>query len=227
MTISAGGVFNGQAPPTIQNRILNTLLIQPTYAPLAHGGGAIHGRIAGNVTDSIISVSVDPESLGGHPSRQPRAVPAQDQPDLPVRSAREHRPAPRHHQREGRRHDQQQRTSERHIPACGSQHFGEFRLLRQPHEGRRRAGCAPERSPGPVSVAGGLSQRPAVPEGALQARQLGADTEARLTGKVGRQRSVTGRSGRYRAGSNPPGSGWCGPPRRRGREPRPGLLPAR
>lgn len=63
-TIAAAGVFNGQAPPTIVNRIQNTLLNQPTYAPLAHGGGSIHGRIAGNVTNSVISVSVDPNPSG-------------------------------------------------------------------------------------------------------------------------------------------------------------------
>jgi hypothetical protein len=60
VTIPAGGVFNGEAPPTIMNRISNAFLNQPTYSPLAHGGGAIHGRIAGNVTNSILSVSVDP-----------------------------------------------------------------------------------------------------------------------------------------------------------------------
>ena len=37
---------------------------QATFSPLAHGGGAIHGRIAGNVTNSIISVSVDPNPSG-------------------------------------------------------------------------------------------------------------------------------------------------------------------
>ncbi|MGC8639915.1 MAG: hypothetical protein ACP5XB_08585 [Isosphaeraceae bacterium] len=63
-TIAAAGVFNGQAPPTIVNRIQNTLLNQPTYAPLAHGGGSIHGRIAGNVTNSVISVAVDPNPSG-------------------------------------------------------------------------------------------------------------------------------------------------------------------
>ena len=40
------------------------LLNQATFSPLAHGGGAIHGRIAGNVTNSIISVSVDPNPSG-------------------------------------------------------------------------------------------------------------------------------------------------------------------
>src|SRR5208282_5059054 len=62
------GVFNGQAPPTIVNRISNAVFNQPTFAPLAHGGGAIHGRIAGNVTNSIISVSVDPNPFLPNPS---------------------------------------------------------------------------------------------------------------------------------------------------------------
>src|SRR5208337_5209358 len=61
VTNPAGGVFNGEAPPTIINRISNaTLFNEASFSPLAHGGGAIHGRIAGNVTNSIISVSVDP-----------------------------------------------------------------------------------------------------------------------------------------------------------------------
>ena len=63
-TVPAGGVFNGEAPPTIVNRISNAFFNQPTYSPLAHGGGAIHGKIAGNVTDSIISASVDPNPSG-------------------------------------------------------------------------------------------------------------------------------------------------------------------
>ena len=63
-TPPAGGVFNGEAPPTIINRISNAAFNQATFSPLAHGGGAIHGRIAGNVTNSIISVSVDPNPSG-------------------------------------------------------------------------------------------------------------------------------------------------------------------
>ena len=62
-------MFNGQAPPTILNRISNAVLFnQATFSPLAHGGGAIHGRIAGNVTNSIISVSVDPNPFLPNPS---------------------------------------------------------------------------------------------------------------------------------------------------------------
>ncbi len=63
-SIPATGVFNGQAPPTIMNRISNVQNNLPTFSPLAHGGGEIHGRIAGNVTNSIISVSVDPNPSG-------------------------------------------------------------------------------------------------------------------------------------------------------------------
>src|SRR5271157_3790064 len=62
------GVFNGEAPPTIINRISNAAFNQATFSPLAHGGGEIHGRIAGNVTNSIISVSVDPNPFLPNPS---------------------------------------------------------------------------------------------------------------------------------------------------------------
>ena len=69
VTVSAGGVFNGEAPPTIINRISNAVLFnEASFSPLAHGGGAIHGRIAGNVTNSIISVSVDPNPFLPNPS---------------------------------------------------------------------------------------------------------------------------------------------------------------
>ena len=70
VTVPAGGVFNGEAPPTIVNRISNAILNEPTLSPLAHGGGQIHGRIAGNVTNSIISVSVDPDPAGINPPGQ-------------------------------------------------------------------------------------------------------------------------------------------------------------
>ena len=79
----AGGVFNGEAPPTIINRISNAAFNQATFSPLAHGGGAIHGRIAGNVTNSIISVSVDPNPSGIN-HHQPWSVPERHQQDLPV-----------------------------------------------------------------------------------------------------------------------------------------------
>ena len=68
VTFPAGGVFNGEAPPTIINRISNAAFNQASFSPLAHGGGAIHGRIAGNVTNSIISVSVDPNPFLPNPS---------------------------------------------------------------------------------------------------------------------------------------------------------------
>jgi len=69
VTGPAGGVFNGEAPPTIINRISNAVLFnEASFSPLAHGGGAIHGRIAGNVTNSIISVSVDPNPFLPNPS---------------------------------------------------------------------------------------------------------------------------------------------------------------
>ena len=74
VTVSAAGVFNGEAPPTIVNRISNAILNQATYSPLAHGGGQIHGRIAGNVTNSIISVSVDPNPSGSIPPVQFQTV---------------------------------------------------------------------------------------------------------------------------------------------------------
>ena len=85
-TFTAGGVFNGEAPPTIVNRISNAVASLPTFSPLAHGGGAIHGRIAGNVTNSIISVSVDPNPSQPHrPTiHQPWSVPERHQHDLPV-----------------------------------------------------------------------------------------------------------------------------------------------
>ena len=67
VTVPAG-VFNGEAPPTIINRISNAAFNQASFSPLAHGGGAIHGRIAGNVTNSIISVSVDPNPFLPNPS---------------------------------------------------------------------------------------------------------------------------------------------------------------
>jgi hypothetical protein len=63
-TVPASGVFNGEAPPTILNRVSNAQLNQATFSPLAHGGGELHGRIAGNVTNSVLSVSVDPNPSG-------------------------------------------------------------------------------------------------------------------------------------------------------------------
>jgi hypothetical protein len=59
---AATGAFNGTPVPTILNSIQNT--VTGIFQPLAHGGGAIHGRIAGNVTNSIISASVGPDPSG-------------------------------------------------------------------------------------------------------------------------------------------------------------------
>jgi hypothetical protein len=73
-TVPSGGVFNGEAPPTILNRISNANFNQATLSPLAHGGGEIHGRIAGNVTNSIVSVSVDPDPSGINPPGQIQLV---------------------------------------------------------------------------------------------------------------------------------------------------------
>src|SRR5271157_6368528 len=42
VTHVGAGVFNGQAPPTIINRISNAGFNQANFSPLAHGGGAIH-----------------------------------------------------------------------------------------------------------------------------------------------------------------------------------------
>ena len=75
-TVPSGGVFNGQTPTTIINRISNAVLFnEASFSPLAHGGGAIHGRIAGNVTNSIISVSVDPNPFLPNPSEPLSNIP--------------------------------------------------------------------------------------------------------------------------------------------------------
>ncbi|WP_165228044.1 hypothetical protein [Aquisphaera insulae] len=59
---AGGGIFNGVRPPNITDRLQSSL--SGVFAPSAHGGGAIHGRIAGNVLDSVISTSVDPDPSG-------------------------------------------------------------------------------------------------------------------------------------------------------------------
>jgi hypothetical protein len=58
---SGNGVFNGVPVPTIINRVqnLNTL-----FSPLAHNGGSITARIAGDVQDSTFAASVDPNPSG-------------------------------------------------------------------------------------------------------------------------------------------------------------------
>ena len=61
--LSAGsGVFYGTPPPTIANPQVN---VESTYLePLAQNGGSISGRIAGNITNSVISASVNPSPSG-------------------------------------------------------------------------------------------------------------------------------------------------------------------
>lgn len=58
---AGGGVFNGAQLPTILNRVQFS---QAVNEPLAHGGGQIQGRIAGDVINSVVSVSVDPDPSG-------------------------------------------------------------------------------------------------------------------------------------------------------------------
>ncbi len=59
---AGGGAFNGSPPLTIVNRVQNTF--SGASLPAAHGGGGINAHIAGNVIDSIVSVSVDPDPSG-------------------------------------------------------------------------------------------------------------------------------------------------------------------
>jgi hypothetical protein len=63
---SGGGVFFGSPPPTISNHKISpsTALMEP----LAQNGGQINGRIAGNIVNSVISASVDPNPSGLSPS---------------------------------------------------------------------------------------------------------------------------------------------------------------
>ncbi len=65
--LSAGsGVFFGTPPPTITNHQVNpnTSFLEP----FAQNGGYIQGRIAGNITNSVISASVNPNPSGLSPS---------------------------------------------------------------------------------------------------------------------------------------------------------------
>ena len=176
--VPAGGVFNGEAPPTIVNRIANTLLNQPTLSPLAHGGGGIHGRIAGNVINSIVSVSVDPDPSG---INNPGQFEMKAGHDLPVRGARQHHPAARYHQREGRGHGRQQRAPDAaRAPFVDPNVPADARRSSPSHVNtERRAGRAAQRPPGPLSVAGHLSHRPAIPEGAVQAMTTRSATHRR------------------------------------------------
>jgi hypothetical protein len=65
--LSAGsGVFFGSPPPTITNR--QTVPESGFVEPFAQNGGSIKGRIAGNIVNSVISASVDPNPSGLSPS---------------------------------------------------------------------------------------------------------------------------------------------------------------
>ncbi len=65
--LAAGsGVFFGTPPPTITNHQVNTNT--DFLEPFAQNGGSIQGRIAGNITNSVISASVDPNPSGLSPS---------------------------------------------------------------------------------------------------------------------------------------------------------------
>lgn len=56
---AGGGAFNGVAPSSIIDRRPNSFTAGDI--PQAHGGGGINAHIAGNVIDTIVSVSVDPD----------------------------------------------------------------------------------------------------------------------------------------------------------------------
>jgi hypothetical protein len=63
---AGNGVFFGTPPPTITNRVVNPN--NGFLEPYAQNGGFIAGRIAGNITNSVISASVDPNPSGLSPS---------------------------------------------------------------------------------------------------------------------------------------------------------------
>ena len=63
---AGSGVFFGTPPPTITNHQVSP---SSTFLePFAQNGGSIAGRIAGNITNSVISASVDPNPSGSSPS---------------------------------------------------------------------------------------------------------------------------------------------------------------
>ena len=65
-SISGSGVFFGTPPPTITDHQISP---SSTFLePFAQSGGSIAGRIAGNITNSVISASVDPNPSGSSPS---------------------------------------------------------------------------------------------------------------------------------------------------------------
>jgi hypothetical protein len=63
---SGSGVFFGSPPPTISNHRLSPST--DMLEPVAQNGGQINGRIAGNIVNSVISASVDPNPSGLAPS---------------------------------------------------------------------------------------------------------------------------------------------------------------
>ncbi len=63
---SPTGVFYGNPPPTVTNHI--TAPETGYLEPYAQNGGSISGRIAGNIVNSVISASVDPNPSGIAPS---------------------------------------------------------------------------------------------------------------------------------------------------------------
>ncbi len=66
LSTPSSGVFFGTPPPTITDH-----QVSPSSGflePFAQNGGSISGRIAGNITNSVISASVDPNPSGSSPS---------------------------------------------------------------------------------------------------------------------------------------------------------------
>ena len=59
---SGNGAFFGQPPPTISNPRVGAQ--SALLEPYAQNGGSIKGRIAGNIVNSVISASVDPNPSG-------------------------------------------------------------------------------------------------------------------------------------------------------------------
>jgi hypothetical protein len=58
------GVFWGDPPPTIINPVVNS--VTGLTEPFAQNGGTMVARIAGNVTNSVFSASVDPSPAGSN-----------------------------------------------------------------------------------------------------------------------------------------------------------------
>jgi hypothetical protein len=64
--VAGNGVFFGDPPPTIANHVENPLTKQ--FEPGAQNGGSMNVRIAGSVTNSVFSASVDPNPSSLSPS---------------------------------------------------------------------------------------------------------------------------------------------------------------